>query len=906
MTGNAHFAYLSNIKPQEIELGTLDLSEFGIFVGSMFFYKNTENDPDFMPLDVLAHSFCRLVVDHYPIVAGRPTVNSAGKGVIVVDPDNLNMPDFDEITVEHPAESFFETLPSETKDDPSALFFNTRKFNSDSGISRLPKATYHRDNASVVIRIIRFKDSPYTALMFSFSHVMFDGISAIMFMTHWAEYMRNFSVVEDGAYQLIEPPLLERKYMEQCFENVEPLELPSIRHFKENVPVIQMESPKNIAPVLMATPDVDIVEEQHLIHFTAANLERMRQDIDPSQTTNTVLAAVMTKNVLLANIRTYGTLPKTAYMVVPYDSRSISGIPRQYAGNASFAAIAPLSPQMVTEGPYRELVLAIKEHTSKRESGHTKAALLTIENELALLYQASFTLCNSPASSYLCITSMRYMPLETIDFGYGAPCITAMDYSFKEGMAHLLPNRQDGGTLSQVKLHEIELGALDLIEFGIILDSMYFYKNENDDKDFMSMDKISRSFCKLVVDFGHPIINAAGKGVIKVDPDNLCIPDFEEVNIEHPAEAFFETRPNDVEGHPDVVFFNTRKFYQTSGIQQFPKASYQQDNSAVIIRVLRFKDSPYSAFTFSLSHVIFDGIGAMLFINHWAEYARNLESAEKGTYKLTNPPLADRQILTESLKDVEPLNVPFISHFKENVSLLPIELPPNIAPVLMKSPDIAVSEEQHLIHFSGKALNQIRDEIDSSQTTNTVIAALMAKNMLLANLKVYGTVPLISYIALAYDCRMRLDIPQQFSGNAACAAIAPLPSQQIIDGSYKDLAAAIKKHGARIESGHTKTTINVIENELALMYQAGASLCNSPLSSYVGMTNLRYMPFDTVDFGYGGPGVLAFDYYMKDGMIRIIPNKQDEGVDLVLNFRDAHFEEMCKLDDIKKYANVIY
>ncbi|KAJ1719465.1 hypothetical protein LPJ53_005779 [Coemansia erecta] len=468
-------------------------------------------------------------------------------------------------------------------------------------------------------------------------------------------------------------------------------------------------------------------------------------------------------------------------------------------------------------------------------------------------------------------------------------------------------------TLSQVKLHEIELSALDLVEFGIFVDGIHFYKNENenDDEDFMSMDKIARSFCKLVVDHypivvGHPTINAAGKGVIKVDPDNLCIPDFEEINIEHPAEAFFETRPNDVEGHSDVVFFNTRKFYESSGIQQLPKASYQRDNSAVIIRILRFKDSSYCAFTFSLSHVIFDGIGVMVFINNWAEYACNLESAESGTYKLANPPLADRQILTDSLKDAEPLDVPFIRHFKENAPPLPIELPPNIAPVLMSSPDIAVSEEQHLIHFSGKALNLMRDEIDPSQTTNTAIAALMTKNVLLANVNVYGTAPQISYVALAYDCRIHSGIPQQFSGNAACAAIAPLPSRQIIDGSYKDLAASIKEHGARIEGGHTKTIINVIENELSLMYQAGVSLCNSPLSSYIGISSVRYMPFYTVDFGYGAPKVLAFDYYTKDGMIRTLPNRQDAGVDLVFNFRDPHFEELCKLEDIKKYADVIY
>ncbi|KAJ2372194.1 hypothetical protein IW150_004235, partial [Coemansia sp. RSA 2607] len=460
-------------------------------------------------------------------------------------------------------------------------------------------------------------------------------------------------------------------------------------------------------------------------------------------------------------------------------------------------------------------------------------------------------------------------------------------------------------------LHEIELGTLDLVEFGIILDGIYFYKNGTNDENFMSMEKITHSFCKLVVDHypivvGHPTINAAGKGVIKVDPDNLCIPDFEEIEIDHPAEMFFETRTNDVEGRNDVVFFNTRKFYQISGIEQLPKASYQRDNSAVIIRVLRFKDSSYSAFTFSLSHVIFDGIGAMAFINHWAEYARNLDSVESGDYKLTNPPLIDRQILTDSFKNVEPLDVPYIRHFKENVPPLPIEFPSNIAPFLINSPDIAVSEEQHLIHFSGRALNQLRDEIVPSHTTNTAIATLMTKNMLLANTKVYNMVPEISYILLAYDCRMRSNIPQQFSGNAAGAAVAPLPSQQIIDGTYSDLASAIKEHGARNESGHTKTIIEVIENELSVMYQAGVSMCNSPLSSYVGMTSVRYMPFYTVDFGYGAPEILAFDYYMKEGMIRALPNKQDGGVDLVFNFRDSHFEELCKFDDIKKYADVIY
>ncbi|KAJ1646376.1 hypothetical protein LPJ64_002121 [Coemansia asiatica] len=446
MVATSPLEYLKKVRSQKIVLGTMDLSEFGILVDGLYFYKNEHFTSHFMPLDLLVRSFCRIAVDHYPILLGRPTINKAGKGVISVDPLNLCLPDFADMFVDHPAEMFFETLPGTLKDSSEVLFFNTRKFYQTSGVGRLPKASYHRDNASSIIRILRFKDSQYVALSFSFSHVMFDGIGGISFMNHWAEYTRNLDAVENGTYRLSEPPINDRRVMERCFEGVDPIEPLYIKHFKETLrPSLTMGMSKDIAPVLMATPDVAIIEEHHLMHFTAASLERLRQDIDKDETTNIALAALMTKSIVLANQRTFGTLPENSYMVIPYDSRVRSGIPKQYAGNASFAAIAPLSPQKIVDEPYKMLVQAIKEHVSKMEISHTKAALLTIENNLGLLYQASFALCNSPASSYLCITSMRYMPIQSIDFGYGKPCITAMDYFFKEGMAHLLANQQDGG-----------------------------------------------------------------------------------------------------------------------------------------------------------------------------------------------------------------------------------------------------------------------------------------------------------------------------------------------------------------------------------------------------------------------------------------------------------------------------
>ncbi|KAJ2601847.1 hypothetical protein GGF40_001100 [Coemansia sp. RSA 1286] len=465
--------------------------------------------------------------------------------------------------------------------------------------------------------------------------------------------------------------------------------------------------------------------------------------------------------------------------------------------------------------------------------------------------------------------------------------------------------------LAQVKAQDIALSALDLANFGIILDGVYFYKNEQSSQDFMSIEKLQHSFCKIVADYypivvGLPTIDQEGNALIKVDPANLCIPDIQEMTIQHPAEAFFESRPSDIKGNPDVLFFNTRKFYRESGAELMPKANYQKENSGVVIRIIRFKDSPYVAFSFSLSHGIFDGIGAMVFINHWAEYTRNLADVDAGNYKLADPPLNDRQIFHDSLKDVEALKVPYIDYFKENVPPLPFELPENPAAALINIPDIPVCEEQHMLHFSSKTLNRMRNDVDPAHTINTVLAAFIAKNMLLANIEVFGTTPLLTCVAIAYDSRLRSDIPQQYSGNASCISVAPISSQKVLDGTYQDLANELKEHSARNQSGHTKTFLDILENDMKLMFQTSLSLCNTPASSYVGMTNVRYMPFYTIDFGYGKPGILGFDYYMREGMIRVLPNSQDGGVDLVVNFRDEFFEKLCNLEDVKKYADVIY
>ncbi|KAJ2179443.1 hypothetical protein EV181_005904, partial [Coemansia sp. RSA 532] len=200
----------------------------------------------------------------------------------------------------------------------------------------------------------------------------------------------------------------------------------------------------------------------------------------------------------------------------------------------------------------------------------------------------------------------------------------------------------------------------------------------------------------------------------------------------------------------------------------------------------------------------------------------------------------------------------------------------------------------------------LRQDVDKAQTTNLALAALLTKTILQANIQMFNSMPTWSYVMFPYDCRHRTEVPMTYSGNLSFSAVAPLESQTVLDGSYKEIAQAIKEHCSKVSSEYAKSLIYTVENEIGVLFQAGISLCNSPDTSYVGLTNLRYMPLYSIDFGYGGPEILSNGYFIREGMQRIYSNKQDGGIDLFMNVKDDLFEYLKKSDELLKYADIIF
>ncbi|KAJ1776330.1 hypothetical protein LPJ67_006433, partial [Coemansia sp. RSA 1938] len=313
-----------------------------------------------------------------------------------------------------------------------------------------------------------------------------------------------------------------------------------------------------------------------------------------------------------------------------------------------------------------------------------------------------------------------------------------------------------------------------------------------------------------------------------VDLDNLCMPDIAELSVKLPAEHFFETC--NYKNGDTVKSFNLRKFFCKSGISALPEATFSSDHLAAIVCLICFKDSPYIVLYISLPHVIFDGTAAVALFNNWAECTRNLDNPD---HKLKYPPVNDCKVVRDYFDTVTAIEPPHTKHFKDLGAESLVKVPPGaIAALLLAAPDIPAFEEQHLLHFTAEKLEQLRQDVDKAQTTNLALAALLTKTILQANIQIFNSMPTWSYVMFLYDCRHHTEVPMTYSGNLSFSAVAPLESQTVLDGSYKEIAQAIKEHCSKVSSEYAKLLIYTVKNEIGVLFQAGISLCNSPDTSY--------------------------------------------------------------------------
>ncbi|KAJ2743085.1 hypothetical protein GGI19_006735, partial [Coemansia pectinata] len=84
---------LDGIQSQTISLCTFDTIPSFLNIPFYFYYGNDANDPGFMPAEKLRELFYTALLD-FPILVGHLEADGSGHAKAVVDPGNLNVPEF--------------------------------------------------------------------------------------------------------------------------------------------------------------------------------------------------------------------------------------------------------------------------------------------------------------------------------------------------------------------------------------------------------------------------------------------------------------------------------------------------------------------------------------------------------------------------------------------------------------------------------------------------------------------------------------------------------------------------------------------------------------------------------------------------------------------------------------------
>ncbi|KAJ2042808.1 hypothetical protein H4S04_007104 [Coemansia sp. S16] len=180
--------FTANVESQTIELAVLDtLSSFSN-IPFIYHFENTmaaDKRDLFMPGDALRDSFYKTLLE-FPLLAGHLYMGAEGRGSVVVDRNNLNLPEYRESTYD----VHFDEL--------KAANYNWDLFPKDL-VSVCVVTTAGADG---VIKLANTHCALACFLFANMSHYVVDGIGFCAFMDRWAEHCRQACC--DGVRSVVE------------------------------------------------------------------------------------------------------------------------------------------------------------------------------------------------------------------------------------------------------------------------------------------------------------------------------------------------------------------------------------------------------------------------------------------------------------------------------------------------------------------------------------------------------------------------------------------------------------------------------------------------------------------------------------------------------------------------------
>ncbi|PIA15734.1 hypothetical protein COEREDRAFT_44435 [Coemansia reversa NRRL 1564] len=179
-------SFIKNIKSETFALNGWDFVSAFVNIPFTYYFKNSNDrlDGAFMPSDLLRAAFLRALQD-FPILAGHMIVDEKGHGSIVVDKNNLNMPEY-----------------VETRGCVHYRFVEAAGFNWEAmphkvaTVGAFPSRGANGCIKMANVHALRLRSNSGLVLFVNMPHCVVDGVGYSAFVNRWAEVCRW---LQDGA-----------------------------------------------------------------------------------------------------------------------------------------------------------------------------------------------------------------------------------------------------------------------------------------------------------------------------------------------------------------------------------------------------------------------------------------------------------------------------------------------------------------------------------------------------------------------------------------------------------------------------------------------------------------------------------------------------------------------------------
>ncbi|KAI3927480.1 hypothetical protein MKW92_005163 [Papaver armeniacum] len=293
-------------------------------------------------------------------------------------------------------------------------------------------------------------------------------------------------------------------------------------------------------------------------------------------------------------------------------------------------------------------------------------------------------------------------------------------------------------------------------------------------------------------------------------------------------------------------------------------------NPFIVAQVTKFKCGGF-VLGLCMNHIMFDGVGAMEFVNSWGEVARG--------FPLSTPPILDRTIL----KARNPPKIEF-HHIEYDV----IEDISNTS---------ALYEEEDMVYgsflFDAERLEKLKriameDGVLDKCTTFEALSALVWR----AKARALKLVPeQDTKLLFVVDGRARIDppLPKGYFGNAVTVTTCQSNSQELLDKPISYAIGLVQKSIKSVTNSYLRSGID--------HYELNRSMAS--IASTVMIGPWIRLSFSSADFGWGEPIASGpVSLLLKEAILFLSLGDDSKTINVVLGFPVSSmkiFQEMMEI-----------